>query len=372
MKSLLVVAGEASGDRAAAGAISWLGGVHVFGLGGPALARVGVDLLADLRCSTALGFGEVAARTRHLVNAWRVVTRAARLRRPSAALLVDYTEFNTLLASELHAASIPVIWYGAPQVWAWRPRRARKLGRLVAGMAVMLPFEEALWRSAGVDARYVGHPALEPIPRNRVTSRRILSIPESAVALGILPGSRPHEVTRLLPRMIEAWVRLSRRHRELEARVVLAPSLDAKALSLVRAACLTHDLPTFEVNPLVGAAEILSAFDVVLCASGTASLEAALAHAPPVVAYRVGFATGLVARALLRSPYVALPNVLLERHAFPELLQYDATAERMAAAVDSVLSNRNELLRACDAVTDCLKDGGPASENVARMVERWL
>ena len=372
MKSLLVVAGEASGDRAAAGAISRLRGVHVFGLGGPALARVGVDLVADLRSSTALGFGEVAERTLQIANAWRLVTRAARLRRPGAALLVNYTEFNSLLASELHTSSIPVIWYGAPQVWAWRPRRARKLSRLVAGMAVMLPFEEALWRSAGVDARYVGHPALEPIMQDRVTSRRILSIPESAPALGILPGSRPHEVARLLPRMIEAWVRLSWRHRELEARVVLAPSLDAKALSLVRAACATHRLPTFEVNPLVGAAEILSAFDVVLCASGTASLEAALAHAPPVVAYRVGLATGLVARALLRAPHIALPNVLLARRAFPELLQYDATAERMVAAVDFVLSNRSELLRACDAVTACLKADRRPSDNVARMVERWL
>jgi lipid-A-disaccharide synthase len=372
MTKLLVVAGEASGDRAAAATVARLAGVHAFGLGGAALARVGVELVADLSASTALGFGEAALRSMQIIKAWRRVLRAARMRRPDVALLVNYTEFNTRLAARLHADGIPVVWYGAPQIWAWRPRRAERLRRWVDRMAVLLPFEEPLWRAAGVDARYVGHPALEPTAKGRTTSRRILSIPEPTVALGILPGSRPHEVTRLLPAMIEAWRQLARRSAGLEARVVVAPSLDPRTRDLVRAACETHHLQAFEVDPMLGAVEVLSAFDAVLCASGTASLEAALSHAPPVVVYRVGITTSLVARALLRSHHIALPNVLLDRRAFPELVGHDASAERMMSAVDDVLTRRSEFLGDCDAVAGRLASHGLPSENVARMLEPWL
>jgi lipid-A-disaccharide synthase len=372
MTTLLVVAGEASGDRAAAATVGRLAGVDAFGLGGAALARVGVELVADLRASTALGFGEAARRSMQIVKAWQLVTRAARLRRPDAALLVNYTEFNTRLAARLHAGGVPVVWYGAPQIWAWRPRRAERLRRWVDRMAVMLPFEEPLWRAAGVDARFVGHPAREPTGKNRTTSRRVLAIPEPAVALGILPGSRPHEVARLLPAMIEASRRLEGRWTGLEARVVVAPSLDPRSRDLVRAACETHRLQTFEADPMLGAVDILSAFDVVLCASGTASLEAALSHAPPVVVYRVGLATSLIARALLVSHHIALPNVLLDRRAFPELVGRDASAERMTSAACDILTRRSEFLGDCDAVAGRLESHGLPSENVARMLEPWL
>jgi lipid-A-disaccharide synthase len=372
MTELLVVAGEASGDRAAAAVAARLAGVRVFGLGGAALARAGVELVADFRGMTALGFGETAQRSLQIARAWRRVVRAARARRPDAALLVDYAEFNMLLAARLHAAGIPVVLYGAPQVWAWRPGRMRRLRVSVDRMAVVLPFEESMWRSAGVDARYVGHPALEPVVADRLASRRALGIPERATALGILPGSRPHEVRRLLPRMIEAWQLLAQRRPGLEARTVVAPSLDPATRRLLDAACAAHGLQTFEVDPMAGAVEILSAFDVVLCASGTASLEAALAHAPPVVTYRVGVVTSVVARALLRSPHIALPNVLLGRRAFAELVQREATAERMAVELDRALGNRSELLHACDAVAARMACDNLPSEHVARMLESWL
>jgi lipid-A-disaccharide synthase len=145
--SLLVIAGEASGDRAAAAVVGRLDGVRAFGLGGPALASRGVDLVGDLRASTALGLGEVGARAGRVLLAWRAVVRAARRDRPRAALLVNYTEFNARLAPRLHAAGTRVLWYGAPQVWAWRPGRARSLRRWIDRMAVMLPFEEATWRT---------------------------------------------------------------------------------------------------------------------------------------------------------------------------------------------------------------------------------
>src|ERR1700744_1192411 len=161
MSELLVVAGEASGDRAAAAVVAKLRGVHAFGMGGGAMKREGVELLADLRALTAMGIGEVALRAYGVALAYGKIRAAIARRKPAAALLVNYTEFNTHLANVLWETGTRVLWYGAPQIWAWRAGRAIPLRKHLDRMAVMLPFEEKLWRDLGVDAHYVGHPALE-------------------------------------------------------------------------------------------------------------------------------------------------------------------------------------------------------------------
>jgi lipid-A-disaccharide synthase len=192
VSSLLVVAGEASGDRAAAAVIARLPGVDSFGLGGPALASAGTTLVGDLRASTALGVGEAGMRAWGVLRAWGAVVRAAKRRKPRAALLVNYSEFNARLAPQLRDAGVRVLWYGAPQVWAWRGSRTMSLRRCVDRMAVVLPFECPIWRSAGVDAHYVGHPSLETVPLDRDTARRALGMTPYAATVAVLPGSRPH------------------------------------------------------------------------------------------------------------------------------------------------------------------------------------
>lgn len=372
MSPLLVVAGEASGDRAAAGVVARLEGVRAFGLGGPALADVGAELVGDMRESTALGVGEAASRAGSVLRAWRRVVRAARTRRPLAALLVNYSEFNTRLAPILHDAGIRVLWYGAPQVWAWRPRRAESLRRSVDRMALMLPFEEALWRRAGVDAHYVGHPAMETRLLDRDTARHALGMTPFAAAIAVLPGSRPHEVRRLLVPMLDAYERVRIDRASVDARVLLASSLDESTRGWARELCLERRVTTFDVDPHLGAMNVLPAFDVSLCASGTASLEAALARAVPIVAYRVGLATELTARLLVRTPHVALPNVLLGRRAFPELLQRDVRADKLAGALADALDQRPALLTACDEVETLLRSEHTPSLAVARMLSPWL
>jgi lipid-A-disaccharide synthase len=370
--ALLVVAGEASGDRAAAPVVRRLEGVRCFGLGGAALASAGVDLACDIRASTALGVGEAAARAVHVLRAWRAVLRAARSRRPRAALLVNYSEFNMRLAPLLHAAGTRVLWYGAPQVWAWRHGRTNSLRTSVDRMALMLPFEEPIWRAAGVDAHYVGHPALETTRLDRETARRALGMTPFAAAVAILPGSRPHEVRRLLVPMLDAYESVRSDRASVDGRVLVAPSLDDATRSWVAAVSEERHVATFEVDPYVGALSVLSAFDAALCASGTASLEAALARAVPVVAYRVGLASELTARALLRTPNVALPNVLLDKRVFHELLQRDVRAQRLASALADTLDRRAALLRACDEVEARLQDQKAPSSAVARMLSPWL
>jgi lipid-A-disaccharide synthase len=291
-------------------------------------------------------------------------------------LLTNYSEFNSRLAPRLHAAGVRVLWYGAPQVWAWRPHRALSLRRFVDRMAVMLPFEEPLWRRAGVDAHYVGHPALEVTPLERLTARRALGMTPYASAVAVLPGSRPHEVRSLLVPMLDAYEIVRADRASVDGRVLVAPSIDRTTRSWLDRVCRERHVATFDVDAHTGAMSVLRAFDAALCASGTASLEAALARAVPVVVYRVGLATELAARVLVRTAHVALPNVLLRRRVFPELLQRDARAPSIADALAETLDRRDELVAACDEVATLLAlplDGHSApSAAVARMLAPWL
>jgi lipid-A-disaccharide synthase len=369
---LLVVCGEASGDRAAAAVLERLGHPRAFGLGGAACAATGMELAGDIREWTALGVGEALARGGRVWGAWRALGREIRARRPRAALLVNYSEFNARLAPRLHARGVRVLWYGAPQVWAWRPARAAAMRGCVDRMAVMLPFEEALWRAHGVDAHYVGHPALECDPLDRAAAREVLGLTRMASAVAVLPGSRPHEVRALLVPFLDAYASVMEDRASIDARVLVAPSLDTATRRWVEQESAGRGVRTFETDPRAGAGPLLRAFDVALCASGTASLEAALARAVPIVAYRVGLATEIAARALLRVPHVALPNVLLGRASFVELLQRDASAGRIALALADMLDRRAELVAECDAVEATLRGEREPSRRVARMIAPWI
>ncbi len=372
MSELLVVSGEASGDRAAAAVVEQLGHPRAFGLGGGASAAAGVDLVGDMRDWTALGIGEAASRGGRVWWAWRAVSRAVRERRPRAALLVNYTEFNARLAPRLHARGVRVLWYGAPQVWAWRAGRIASMRRWIDRLAVMLPFEEELWRRDGVDAHYVGHPALEVSALERTAAREALGLTPLAATVALMPGSRPHEVRSLLTPMLEGYERVRADRASVDARVLVASSLDPATREWLRARCAHAGVETFDVDPGQGAGAVLRAFDVALCASGTASLEAALTRAVPIVAYRVGLVTELTARAFLRTPHVALPNVLLGRRAFPELLQLDVTASRIATTLADVLDHRAALVAECDAVEASMLRARRPSWHVARMLAPWL
>jgi lipid-A-disaccharide synthase len=341
-------------------------------MGGGALATEGVELLADLRNATALGVTEVARRAASVTRAYATIRAAAARRRPAAALLVNYTEFNTRLAESLWAAGTRVLFYGAPQVWAWRSGRAVPLRRRVDRLAVMLPFEEPLWRGLGVDAHYVGHPALEERRRDRPAARELLGMTQLAWGIAILPGSRPHEVRRLLPPMLEAYEKVRAEHGSVDGRVLLARSLDPATRRWALGKTQAAHVEVVDVDARTGMAYVLPAFDAALCASGTACLECTLARVVPVVCYRVGWATELSARLFVTTPYVALPNILLRRAAFPELLQRQATASRMAETLTRTLEQRDAYLVACDEVEAALGPHWGASHAVARMLEPWL
>lgn len=373
--SLLVVAGEPSGDEMGAAVVSRLG-QRGFGIGGPALRAAGLETLFDAEPLANMGMralmrGSAALRAAHTLE------RELARRRPAAALLIGFSEFNGWLGRRLRARGVRVLWYAPPQAWAWRPWRARAVRRACHLAAVILPFEEAFWREAGVDARYVGHPGLEFVQASRPSVRRRLSFTPRAEYIALLPGSRTQEVRRHLPAMLRAAALVRAERGALDARVVLAPGLARRV-----AAWAEDEATKAGTGVLYGAAPgVLPAFDAALCASGTATLECALASVPPVIVYRSDAVTAWVARRLVRVEHMGLPNLLLGERAFPELLQEQVAPGDMASALQRLLDDRSRL-GACQRVRQRLIEPlvGPGADTlrpspsarVAALLEPWL
>jgi len=371
---LLVVAGETSGDRAAAAVIRELAArasLAPFGFGGAALRREGVELVADLEKTTAMGITEPLGRMGDLVRVYRALVELVRERRPRAALLVNYTEFNLKLAKAIRPLGVRILFYVAPQIWAWREGRAKELRATVDRLCVILPFEEALWQKHGVDTSYVGHPAREVLALPRKEARAVLGLTERAKTVAILPGSRPHEVMALLPQMLEAYERVRHDRASVDGRLFLAPNLDEKTRAAARRLAKAIALDVLDVDATAGIGRVLPAFDAALTASGTASLECTVAGVVPVVAYKVSLLTELSARLLLKTPHVALPNVLLGRRAFDELLQREVTTKNLAHALARALDDPAKKT-ACDEVVATLGPATRPSKEVARILLPWL
>lgn len=329
-RGILVVAGEASGDRIAAELARALGGREpIFGIAGRAARGAGVETLGDAQLGV-MGLAGLAGATVPLAVQIAALVRGVRRRPPRAAVLIDYTELNGHLGRWLRAQGVFVLWCVAPQIWAWRPGRSTTLKDAMDRLAVILPFEEALWRRAGVDARYVGHPSVASLPV-AAEVRGELGLGDGP-AVAVVPGSRRSEIARLAEPLTEAARALRGSGAVSSGRVIRAPSLDDEAASPLTRAAERSGLPVVTPPLGCGAGTLLAGFDVALVASGTASLEAALAGAAPVVAYRTDAVSFAMASALVRTSHVALPNVLLGARVFPELLQGRATPTRIADA----------------------------------------
>jgi lipid-A-disaccharide synthase len=369
MPRLLVCAGEASGDRIAALALRALGRrAEAFGMAGPACAQAGMDVAVPMALASAMGLWDVARRGAALVRCAARLRTEARGRGAAAALLVGFTELNVSLGRWLKSRGVRVLWCVAPQVWAWRPGRLRTLRASLDRLAVILPFEQVLWSENGYDARYVGHPSFE-LARWRGGPERGAGAGGGAVA--VLCGSRDDEARRAGGTLMRAAERLVARMPGWRADVVLAPWLSAPRRAALARAARERGMCVVETSPSEGAAALLHDYELALCVSGTASLEAALCGVPPVVAYRFDPVSAALARALVRTEHIALPNVLLGRRAFPELVQGELTVEAVLAAAEALLANAAVARRDCALVREMLRveDGSDFGSRVARMIE---
>ena len=337
LPQILVVVGEASGDGHAAGLIRELQrarpDLRFFGMGGPKLAALGVELLYRAEEISVMGVTEVLPKLRRILGVMAGLAAAARRRRPLCAILVDVPDFNLRLARKLKRLGIPVAYYISPMVWAWRKGRVSQIGEVVDRMLCILPFEAPYYRRAGVKTLYVGSPVLEQVPPAQTPQafRERLGVDPKRPTLALLPGSRASEIARILPTMVAAAERLARERPGLQVLVPVAPSISTATIEAhFRGGALRPRLIEGK------AAEVVGASDVAVVASGTAVLEAGLMRRPLVVVYRVSALNGLLGRLLLRVSHVSLVNLLLGRALVPELLQGQMTAERIAREVSAL------------------------------------
>jgi lipid-A-disaccharide synthase len=374
---VLVVATEASADLHAARALEELRrlrpGLEAFGMGGPALAAAGLELVHRAEEMSVMGLAEVIPRIPVILRILRDLAAAAAARRPDVALLVDAPDFNLRLAKRLKRLGVKVVYYVSPTVWAWRRRRVRTIARVVDRMLCILPFEERFYEGTGVSARFVGHPfAGRPLPGPAEGYRRELALPEGRTTVALVPGSRPSEVRRIFPAMLAAAERLRARHPDAQFVVPVAPGLSPAALEAHLAAHRALDVKLVDGR----ADAVVGASDAALVKSGTSVLEAALMLRPMVVVYKLSWISYLVARLLVRLAHVGLVNLLAGREVVPELLQRRASPERMAAEIERLLGDpaaRQAQLGGLREVRASLGEpGAPArvAEEVARMAER--
>lgn len=371
-KDVLLVAGEASGDMHGADLVAALRArlpdVRIRGIGGDRLRASGMETLVDAQAISTMGFVEARERLGVLWRAYRRMRRILRDEKPDLLVLIDFAEFNLALAGVAKRAGVPVLYYISPQVWAWRRGRVRKIARRVSRLAVVFPFEPSLYEGTAVRADFVGHPLLDRVraehDRDAVMHAHGLDPAKRLVA--VLPGSRSKEMQLLLPPMADAATRLAARG-DTQCVLALADTLSATDIAVsMRGAALPF--------PVVRGAtyDLVHASDAVLVASGTATLETALLERPMVIVYRTAPLTYALARRLVSVPFIGMPNLIAGRAVVPELIQDDATGERMAAAVARYLDDpayAAATSRALADVRSALRGGGAADRAAAIAAE---
>ncbi len=333
-RHVLVSAGEASGDRHAAGllreALGLAPGLRIAGIGGDHLRRLGAEIVADARDLGVVGISEVLEQAPALLRAQRAMRRRLREARPDVLLLVDFPDFNLMLAAVAAALGIPVVYFVSPQVWAWRKGRVRTIRRRVTRMLVIFPFEEDFYRAHGVPVTFVGHPLVDT-PLARVAAgeaRRRLGLEPGTPVYGLLPGSRQGEIRRLLEGMFATAREVVAREPSATFLMPVADTLDQGALG---EAVARTGLPVVALRGAFDA--LVNACDAAVAASGTVTLELALRDVPPVVVYRTSALSYAIARLAVNVEHVSLVNLVAGRRLVPELLQGDFVPARAADEV---------------------------------------
>jgi lipid-A-disaccharide synthase len=327
----------------------------------------GGELLADYRGLSVTGLVEAL---RVLPKSFATLNRlveAARVEKPQALVLIDFPDFNFRLGAAVKKLGVPIIYYISPQLWAWRQSRMQVMKRLADRVLVIFPFEEQIYRDAGVPVQFVGHPLVDlaRAQEPKDTFLRELGLDPGRPIVALLPGSRPNEVERLLPIIRDGVARISAQLPEAQFVIARAPSLDDHVFSRTT---WSGGRP---VEVLARTDDVLAIADVAITASGTATVQAALHGRPMVVVYRLSTLTYRLGRRFLLVDNVAMVNLIAGKRIVPELIQDDCTAENIAAETLSLLTNPQRAADTRRALADvCAKLGGPGAS--ARAAEAVL
>lgn len=349
-----LIAGEISGDNLAADLVRALRehfpAARFVGVTGPRMEAEGVESLYSIDRLSLMGITEILPKLPGLLRMRRDLERQLLDIKPTAVIGIDAPDFNLRLAAGLRRKGLRTVHYVSPTVWAWREGRVRDIRRAVDLMLTLFPFEAGFYEKHNVPVACVGHPLADQIPLETDTdaARAALGLRPDECVLAVLPGSRRGEVERLLPAFLDAIEILVRHYPQL--RIVL-PAASATLAGVIRDMLAGHDLTDVLVTD-GQAREVVSAADVVMLASGTATLETMLLKKPMVVGYRVGSLTYRIVRWLATVDHVAMPNFLFPKPLVPEFLQDDLTGANLAAAVAYWLDHPDE---AADFRRQCLE-----------------
>ena len=335
-------------------------GAQFFGMGGSRMAEAGVELVADYHEVAVVGITEVLHKIPTVVSVQRRLAREAGRRRPALAILVDSPGTHLGVARRLKNAGIPVGYFIGPQIWAWRAGRIRVVKRLVKRMVVIFPFEEKIYRDAGVPVNFVGHPLVDVVrpTMNRAEFAAQHGLDPSRPIVTLLPGSRRSEIARHFPLVIEACERLRQNAKagaDIQFVHAAAPGLPPELFA-------PYMRPGLEVKRVEGATyDALAAADCAIVASGTATVEAALLGTPMVVVYRVAPTTAFFLKRMIRTPFIAMVNLIAERRVVPELMQDSFTPAALESEVRMLLESaaaRDEMKAGLAEVRAKLGPGG--------------
>lgn len=407
LNKVMIISGESSGElygSLLAKALKQRNPiVDITGVGGDRMQAAGVKLIS--RISSAFGITEALKSYKEIRETFKKTVDALKTFNPQVLILIDYPDFNIRVAKEAKKLGIKILYYVSPQVWAWRKKRVKVIGRLIDKMAVILPFEEEIYRSADIPCEFVGHPILDEIReviseyRRQNTEDRSLNIEQKEIrikikkelglhsdkpVLTLMPGSRKHEAEKLMPVMSEVITEMERLYPDYQFVIPVAPNLDRNTLSIMCDELKKHSLQSHHALRITHhAIKALLASDIAVIASGTSTLQAGILGIPTAVVYKLSRLTYFLGRLIVKVKYISLVNILLDyidgqgsrvkgqELRIKELLQKDANAKNIVKELSKIIADsnyRDEMASQLKRLLTLFADK-EASRRVAEMVE---
>lgn len=364
----MIIAGEASGDRHGARLAQALKQsapqAFLLGVGGQSMRAAGVRIMVDSASLGVVGITEVIVKLPTIYRALATVKKALGRLRPDLLILIDFPDFNFRVAAAAKRSAIPVLYYISPQLWAWRPKRIKKIQRLVDHMAVIFPFEASFYRRHQVPVTFVGHPLLDGLPA--LQEPAAFSSQGLAPIIGLLPGSRDKEISTLLPVMLQAALHIQDRLPTARFMVSCADSINSDRFAdLVGQYGSRLAIETIR-GPVT---QVFQKSRILVAASGTVTLEAALYGIPAVIVYKVSPLSYWLGKRLIKVNFIGLVNLIAQKELLPELIQHEASPENIARTVSGMLNDPERFGRIREELRDVRAQlgGSGASHRVAEI-----
>jgi lipid-A-disaccharide synthase len=370
MSHIMILAGEASGDAHAAEFVEHIQqlqpDIRLTGMGTTLMKKVGVDVFFDSASIAVVGLVEVLRHWGDIKQAMNIVKQALEETRPDLLILVDYPEFNLKMARHAKSLGITVLFYISPQIWAWRPKRIHKIGRSIDHMAVLFKFEADFYEAANIPVSFVGHPLVDKVKTNldAKLAREQFGIELDDAVVGLFPGSRNSEISRLLPLMLETSKLMQHKNSALKFVLPVASTLDYQAIQQL---CELSGVEVQLVHDDIY--DLISCCDAIVSCSGTVTLEIALLDVPMCLVNKVSWLSYQILSRLITIPHIGLPNIVARKLIVKEFLQDDASPHNISAELFRILednSYRQQVISDLSEVRNNLGKGG-GSENMARL-----